>query len=771
MAARLAAPPAPPSPEGLLDLGLDLVGHIARQLPQTYRLRLAATCRALRGQQRLWFAGGGLTVVLPADAAHAAHALPTPRGCAWQSRIRAAPGPTPELTIPAASLIGFPALQEAHFSAANVRLQHGGLAALSQLQGLTSLTLVDVYPSWLDGLQQLQQLRRVSLAGGWAEAAEAALRLLPALPVLTSLTLQPEAWVPAQSWHHLGSLTALQDLTVRQHRDGAAQYAALAAPLHAVAPRLRSLAVVAGDAAVLQQPLAACVQVARLDICVSLTGRRGDDAAALAVLTALPLLQHLRLETWGLGSEAVPAALGQLDGLTHLEVAGHFFSGSWEALRHLRHLRELSVQDVACWRRLRASLPVLGTVTSLTVGGGGAKLSERIWQELSRATQLRALALHRFAVRPLSAVARSFEHLTRLSIRGERLGGILAGALTSNLIVLGDKLGLYGALKDHGPCTAAALAQATGCHLGERYVVEWLRQQASMHLISTDEAAEQFWLTPAQAECLVNEAGPNASPHYSAGGFEVVPGLAATAANRLPELFKKGGGIGYDQVERGVTCGTCRELGVWVRHHLVPHLRSLPGLAQQLEEGCMVADVGCGCGEAAMAVAAAFPACAVHGYDIAEQALSIARGEAKRRGLTNCEFRSSGLEECCRERGLYQLAITNDAIHDMAHPTEVMHSVRRALAPGGRWVIGDMSALGSHAANVRRHPAAPLLYAFSVQLCLPSGMSAPGGEALGTMGVSADDMCRRLREAGFASAEVLDWPSPTNRYYLGSLDG
>ena len=39
------------------------------------------------------------------------------------------------------------------------------------------------------------------------------------------------------------------------------------------------------------------------------------------------------------------------------------------------------------------------------------------------------------------------------------------------------RLGLYGALKDHGPCTAAALAQATGCHLGERYVVEWLRQQ------------------------------------------------------------------------------------------------------------------------------------------------------------------------------------------------------------------------------------------------------------------------------------------------------
>ena len=101
-----------------------------------------------------------------------------------------------------------------------------------------------------------------------------------------------------------------------------------------------------------------------------------------------------------------------------MEVAGHGFSGSWEALRHLQHLRELSVQDVACWRRLRASLPALGTVTSLAVGGGGAELTERIWQELAGATQLRALALHRFAVRPLPAVARSFEHLTRLSIRG-----------------------------------------------------------------------------------------------------------------------------------------------------------------------------------------------------------------------------------------------------------------------------------------------------------------------------------------------------------------
>ena len=40
-----------------------------------------------------------------------------------------------------------------------------------------------------------------------------------------------------------------------------------------------------------------------------------------------------------------------------------------------------------------------------------------------------------------------------------------------------------------------------------------------------------------------------------------------------------------------------------------------------------------------------------------------------------------------------QLVMTHDAIHDMAHPLPVMRAVRRALAPAGCWVIGDMNGL------------------------------------------------------------------------------
>lgn len=350
----------------------------------------------------------------------------------------------------------------------------------------------------------------------------------------------------------------------------------------------------------------------------------------------------------------------------------------------------------------------------------------------------------------------------------ERLAGYFSGALTANLIHLGDRLGLYAALKTHGPCTAAQLAEATSTQAGERYVEEWLRQQAAARVIQTDEAAQKFWLTAAQQECLVNEIGADASPNFFVGGFTAVPGLARTADERLPGLFRSGGGISYDEVEHSVTCGVCRELGVWVRHALVPSLRSLQGMAEKLERGCMVADVGCGCGKALMVVAKEFPASTFRGYDISEGALEHARAEAARRGIPNAQFLNPGLDdEKLPQEGTFELVMTHDAIHDIAHPQAVMKAVRGAMKPGGVWVIGDMSALDSHAANVHSHPLAAFLYGFSVHLCLPSGLSAPGGQGLGTLGIPAGEMCRMLLEAGFSSAEVLDdWKHPLNRYYI-----
>ena len=140
----------------------------------------------------------------------------------------------------------------------------------------------------------------------------------------------------------------------------------------------------------------------------------------------------------------------------------------------------------------------------------------------------------------------------------------------------------------------------------------------------SNDSQERYYLTPAQAACLTREQGEGASPAYAAGFLTVVPGLARAAEDLLPKLFADGSGASYDDYGEAVGCGVCRMLGVWQRHALVPTLRELPRIADALSAGCAVADVGCGCGEAAMQVAAAFPACTVVGYDVSERALGCA---------------------------------------------------------------------------------------------------------------------------------------------------
>src|SRR5262249_61799276 len=57
----------------------------------------------------------------------------------------------------------------------------------------------------------------------------------------------------------------------------------------------------------------------------------------------------------------------------------------------------------------------------------------------------------------------------------------LGGAMTSIMIWLGDRLGLYRALADGEPRTSVDLAAQTG--LNERWVREWLAQQGASRIL------------------------------------------------------------------------------------------------------------------------------------------------------------------------------------------------------------------------------------------------------------------------------------------------
>src|SRR3569833_2449638 len=83
--------------------------------------------------------------------------------------------------------------------------------------------------------------------------------------------------------------------------------------------------------------------------------------------------------------------------------------------------------------------------------------------------------------------------------------GDLGGAVSAVLILIGDELGLYRELAKE-PLDSHQLAARTSTN--ERYVREWLANQAAGGYIESDAASGRYSLTPEQALCLADPHGP-----------------------------------------------------------------------------------------------------------------------------------------------------------------------------------------------------------------------------------------------------------------------
>src|SRR4051812_5885308 len=76
-------------------------------------------------------------------------------------------------------------------------------------------------------------------------------------------------------------------------------------------------------------------------------------------------------------------------------------------------------------------------------------------------------------------------------------------ALTTALITIGDRLGLFRAMADGQPVTAAELAARTGTF--ERYVREWLNHQAAAEIVAYDPQTDAYTLAAEHAFLLADE--------------------------------------------------------------------------------------------------------------------------------------------------------------------------------------------------------------------------------------------------------------------------
>lgn len=91
--------------------------------------------------------------------------------------------------------------------------------------------------------------------------------------------------------------------------------------------------------------------------------------------------------------------------------------------------------------------------------------------------------------------------------------GDFGAALSSTLTYIGLKLGLFTALRDAGSVTPEDLARRTG--FSERYLREWLLNQASGGYVAYDPSTGRYHLPPEQAAALTDES----SPFFVGGGF------------------------------------------------------------------------------------------------------------------------------------------------------------------------------------------------------------------------------------------------------------
>ncbi|MCE8020450.1 class I SAM-dependent methyltransferase [Halomonas sp. MCCC 1A11036] len=324
------------------------------------------------------------------------------------------------------------------------------------------------------------------------------------------------------------------------------------------------------------------------------------------------------------------------------------------------------------------------------------------------------------------------------------------------LISLAHRSGLLAQLADGEPVTSSELAVKTG--LDERYVREWLGGATVAALVEHDPRTMTYRLPPEHAALLTDGGEANLAV------FAQYLPLMGQVEDDVLECFRHGGGVPYTRYTRFHEV-MAEDSGQTVLPVLFDAILPLaPELPERLVQGIDVLDLGCGRGLALMKLAERFPASRFTGYDLSKEAIGWATQRAARLGLGNLHFEQRDLSDFDRTAPAqhYDLVTTFDAIHDQAHPLNLLKGIRRTLREDGVYLAQDIHA-SSHHHGDREHPMGTLLYTVSIMHCMSVSL-AQGGEGLGTMW-GREKAREYFGKAGFGSIEVHQLPHDIQNDY------
>jgi 2-polyprenyl-3-methyl-5-hydroxy-6-metoxy-1,4-benzoquinol methylase len=344
----------------------------------------------------------------------------------------------------------------------------------------------------------------------------------------------------------------------------------------------------------------------------------------------------------------------------------------------------------------------------------------------------------------------------------ERLFNAIIGSLEVASVHIGGRLGFYRDLALHGDATAGELATRTAC--AERYVREWVEQQAVAGILIVDRpdaaaTARRYRLPAEHQAVLVDEDDLNYLTALAGIAVDVVVPI-----EQLLDAYRSGAGVpfetyGHDLVDAIGAVNRPQFLNL-----IAGWLSSIPEIDARLRAtpAARVADVAAGTAQSSIAIARAYPGVHVDAIDVDATSIERARANITAAGLGERVHPILHDASAGNLGGPHDLVTIFEALHDMNHPVAALRAVRASLSAGGSVLIADERVAESFAPpgdEIER-----LNYGFSILHCLAVGLL--DGDSAGTGTVIRPDTVRAYaRDAGFTRVDVLPIEHDFWRFY------
>jgi 2-polyprenyl-3-methyl-5-hydroxy-6-metoxy-1,4-benzoquinol methylase len=333
--------------------------------------------------------------------------------------------------------------------------------------------------------------------------------------------------------------------------------------------------------------------------------------------------------------------------------------------------------------------------------------------------------------------------MTTVDQAGETIVNWLNHAATIQMMSLGHQTGLFDYLSDKDFATESEIAIGSGLHL--RYVTEWLKSMVVSGIMAYKKEDKTYKLKPEYSAWMTRAAGPN----NLAAIAQYLPLIAGVEADILT-AFQEGGGVPYEKYGKFHRI-MAEDSGNVANAILVDEAIQLsPEMVAKLESGATVLEFGCGMGNHLLLLAAHYPNSRFTGIDLCLEPIKKARERVHQQNLDNITFLVQDASAYTPAEA-FDIILAFDAIHDQAHPDQLLTHVCSWLKEDGIFFIADIDGSSYVEKNID-HPLAPLFYTISTMHCTPVSL-AQGGVGLGTMW-GHELATSMLQTAGFEKVDI-----------------